>query len=93
MEEKILEFIHRRFPVDCNWTSGNCYFFAIILQTVFGGELYYDLIYGHFVAKIKDNYYDYTGKYNKTDGYLKSWEDLPDFDRLQADRIYNDCCI
>lgn len=39
---EVTEFIHRRFPDDCNWTSGNCYYFAVILQARFGGEkLYY----------------------------------------------------
>lgn len=32
---KIEEFINRRFPNDCNWLSGNCYYFAIILKDRF----------------------------------------------------------
>lgn len=27
---KALEFIHRRFPQDSNWLTGNCYHFALI---------------------------------------------------------------
>ena len=29
---QVEEFIQRRFPVDCNWTNGNCYYFAVILN-------------------------------------------------------------
>ena len=35
LEEIVLKFIKRRFPVDCNWLSGNCYYFAQILMARF----------------------------------------------------------
>lgn len=42
---EVLEFIHRRFPVDCDWLSGNCFYFAIILKSNFkSGDIYYDVI-------------------------------------------------
>lgn len=90
MEKKILDFIQRRFPKDCNWTDGNCYFFALILQNVFGGEIYYDVINGHFVAKIGRNYYDWTGKVRNI-GLLVEWDKFSEYDSLQKERIIRDC--
>ena len=34
--DEVIEFIKRRFPTDSNWLSGNCYYFAKILQERFG---------------------------------------------------------
>ena len=31
-EADVLEFIHRRFKKDNDWTTGNCYYFACILK-------------------------------------------------------------
>ena len=31
MKKEILNFIEKRFPIDCNWMNGNCLWFAIIL--------------------------------------------------------------
>lgn len=51
-KDKVLEFIERRFPTDSRWMNGNCYFFALILKDVFGGEIFYEVIAGHFVCMI-----------------------------------------
>ena len=49
-QDKILDFIHRRFEQDCEWTSGNCYYFALILKGRFRkGKIVYDVIDGHFL--------------------------------------------
>lgn len=90
MEEKIKEFIKRRFSNDCNWTSGNCYFFAVILQEVFGGDIYYDVINGHFLLQCEGSFYDWTGK---TDNYEKpvKWNSFEQYDKLQKKRIIRDC--
>jgi len=88
---KIIEFIKRRFPIDCNWTNGNCYYFALILQSRFGGEIYYDVIQGHFVTKINNEFYDYTGKINFKNRTLINWNNFDDYDHLQKNRIIRDC--
>ena len=55
MREQVLEFIYRRFPDDCHWTDGNCYYFACILKARFEeGEIWYDAVDGHFVFKLED---------------------------------------
>ncbi len=90
MEKKILNFIQRRFPKDCNWTDGNCYFFALILQNVFGGKIYYDVILSHFLLKIGKNYYDWTGKVEKC-GLLVEWDKFENYDFLQKERIIQNC--
>lgn len=92
MEEKIMEFIHRRFPRDCNWTNGNCYFFAVILQAAFGGDIYYDVISGHFLLQCEGSLYDYTGKVDRCD-ILVRWDDFDKYDKLQKDRIIKYCIL
>lgn len=92
MKEKINEFIKRRFKEDCNWTSGNCYFFAVILQAAFGGEIYYDVINGHFLLKCEENLYDWTGKVQDC-GSLVKWNDFDEYDKIQKERIIRDCIL
>ena len=63
-QDPVLEFIHRRFPKDSNWTNGNCYWFARILQGRFpGGVIVHEPIVGHFLYLYNGIYYDWTGKY------------------------------
>lgn len=91
--DEVLEFIKRRFQSDCNWTTGNCYYFATILLSRFPkGAIYYDVIYGHFLFKLNGNYYDWTGKL-EPDGYLIEWERFDEYDPLQKKRIMQDCIM
>ena len=94
MENKILDFIKRRFKDDCEWVSGNCYYFAIILKERFPeGEIYYDVIYGHFVFQYDNQLYDWNGVYNLTDGFLINWKNFDDYDYLLKARIIRDCIL
>ena len=92
IQDKILEFIHRRFPTDSNWTCQNCYFFALILNSVFVGSIWYDVISGHFVTLIDGKYYDWTGVI-EPDGYLVEWERFDEYDELQKKTIIRDCIL
>jgi len=88
---EILEFIKRRFSTDCNWTTGNCYYFATILLSRFPeGIIYYDVIYGHFIFKYEGFYYDWTGCVEPK-GYLVEWDKFGEYDSLQKQRIVCDC--
>lgn len=87
----ILEFIKRRFPTDCNWLTGNCYYFSLILKDRFpSGIIYYNVILGHFVFKYEDKYYDWTGEI-MPEGYLVEWEKFDEYDELQKQVIVRDC--
>jgi len=89
--DEVLEFINRRFPIDCNWNYENCYYFALILKDRFpGGAIYYDVINGHFSYSYNDNHYDHTGII-KPDGYLVSWDEFDNYDSIQKQRIIRDC--
>lgn len=91
MKDEVLDFIQRRFERDCNWLDGNCYYFAIILKDRFPeGELYYDVIYGHFVFQYQNQYYDWTGVVKST-GYLVNWDKFDEYDFLQKEIIVRDC--
>ena len=91
LEEKVLNFIHSRFPVDCRWTDGNCYYFAVILKDAFKGEIYYDEVDGHFITLIDDKYYDWTGVVEVNSDYISRWETLQLVEPLRAERIIRDC--
>lgn len=91
IRENILEFIRRRFPIDCNWLTGNCYYFSIILLDKYPqGSVWYDVINGHFVFKYGEYYYDWTGEITP-DGYLVEWNKFDKYDSLQKQVIIRDC--
>lgn len=90
---EIYDFITSRFPKESHWMDGNCYYFAVILQTRFGGKIFYDVIHGHFVTEIDGVNYDWSGKYEyDNDCVLIPWEDFQQYDEVQYQRIV-DCCI
>lgn len=94
MKEKVLEFIKRRFPVDCNWTTGNCYYFAQILLARFPiGKVYYDPINGHFIFGYHGEYFDYNGEVSVDNTSLIEWDFFIDYDFAQYQRIVRDCII
>lgn len=93
MNNNVLEFIHRRFSIDCNWVSGNCYYFTLILKDRFpGGIVYYDVINGHFVYLYNGKYYDWTGIV-EPEGYLVEWDKFAEYDHMQKKRIVEDCLM
>ena len=90
-KDHILKFISR-FKEDCNWTTGNCYWFAIILKERFpGAEIFYDVIQGHFITKIGDSFWDWTGEnfpYKPI-----PWESFDKYDHIQKQCIVRDCIL
>ena len=91
MKDEILEFIKRRFKTDCDWDSGNCYYFSVILQSRFGGELYYDPIIGHFYLKTTVGNFDFNGEYTP-DSELKL-NDIKQDDPIWYFRLVKDCML
>lgn len=95
MEKEVLEFIHRRFPVDCNWLNGNCYFFAQILTDRFPGDIVYDPIEGHFLFWGYDNnFYDWSGQRTYTKEQIDKfvmWQEYQRKDALHYFHIWRDC--
>jgi hypothetical protein len=95
VEEEILDFIKRRFSSDCNWMSGNCFYFAQILASRFNGDIVYEPIEGHFLFwGSDDKFYDWTGIRNYTREERRKmflWRFASDKDPLLYNRIYRDC--
>lgn len=91
--DKIEEFINRRFKDDCNWTNGNCYYFAKILVTRFPHlKICYFPVEGHFMAGIPNlkTFYDFKGKHITSDSFVV-FEDLKVTDNLFYRRLKRDC--
>ena len=108
IEEKILCFIEKFRNVGnnpeviiSNFTSGNCYWFALILYERFVHnvlyseiEIMYNQIDGHFACRIKDNIYDITGKIDSKEyNNYGSWMQLQYTDPSLWRRVYFDCVI
>lgn len=90
---EVLDFIKKRFPNDCNWLNGNCYYFSQILKSRFpSGDICYDVINGHFVFKYKSKYYDWYGEVSKN-GKIVRWDSFEYYDSLQKQRIIRDCIL
>jgi len=77
------------------FTCGNCYHFAVILEKLFGGTIYYDTWLGHFITLIGEDYYDICGKVDMSRIYkeeqLYNWDLMEKIDLLLYKRILNDC--
>lgn len=75
-KEKILFFINEFKKFEKNnvlvktFTTGYCYYFALILNHRFGGNILYCCEEGHFITKIGNYMYDITG--NVTNKYKNS---------------------
>ena len=90
---EIQEFIQRRFQSDCDWISGNCYYFSLILKDRFpDGIIYYDVIDGHFVFKYHESYYDWSGEIHP-EGCLVEWDKFDEYDSSQKQVIIRDCIM
>lgn len=67
--DPVVQFIEERFPIDCDWMTGNCFHFATILYSTFvtyyhhEGEIVYDRILGHFAFHdfYTNHFYDWRG--------------------------------
>ena len=94
MSEEVLDFINRRFRTDCDWLTGNCYYFAVILLARFPqGSIYYDVIDGHFVFGYQGVYYDWTGITDYAKDNLVEWNKFDEYDILRKERIIRDCIL
>lgn len=92
--DEVLDFIKKRFSIDCNWTNGNCYYFAVILKERFGGLIMYDVVNGHFAVYIDGILYDWHGIVIWEDlSYYVEWDKFDDYDSLQKQRIIRDCIL
>lgn len=93
MNNEVLEFINKRFKNVSDWINGNCYYFAIILKDRFPeGQIYYDVINGHFVFEYNDKFYDHAGVVNSYNCLVK-WNEFDMYDSLQKERIIRDCIM
>lgn len=94
------DFIKRRFPNNCHWTTGNCYWFAVILSHYcylkkIRHTIVYDVINGHFmIYNYEDGmFYDFEGAHPNSQGYEVIWNKFEEYDALQYDRIVEDCIL
>lgn len=75
MDENIERFIRERFPDEDGWLTDDCYFFAVILQSVFDGCIVYDRKNGHVMLERDGHMYDWGGRVMEH-GPVCSWDSL-----------------
>lgn len=92
MEQTVLNFIHYRFPVDCHWLDGNCYYFALILCNRFSQlSIYYNPVDGHFFAGNGHEFYDWTGRIYPP--YAISFDEIKNEEPQWYGRLVRDCIM
>lgn len=92
LKNEVLSFIERRFRTDCNWTNGNCYYFALILcDRISQLKMYYLPTTGHFVAGAQNMYFDFNGEYVVKDETPLLLEDIKHTDFAWYNHIMRDC--
>ena len=90
---EVLDFIKRRFPEEDMWLTGNCYYFAKILEARFpGGIIYYDLVNGHFLYSYYGMLFDWAGVQELTDDMVE-WDTYQKTDDLHYARIVRDVIL
>ena len=72
------------------FTTGDCYYFAIILKARFAGDIYYLPVANHFVTKIGSCYYDITGRVEPDEHPIK-WSEFGKGDASWRRRVVRDC--
>lgn len=96
LKEQIKDFQQRRFAQDNNWTTGNCYWYAQILQIRFPQlDIYYQPINNHWIAGNKNLniYADWDGIYTFTELQEKPilWTEYVKLDFRHALRLIKQC--
>ncbi len=94
-EDEVLGFIRNFAGSERVFLEGMCYWFAFILKTRFGGEIFYDPVQGHFITKINGRFYDVRG--DVTEGYagcaVYPWDSYCLDDPKHRERIVQDCIL
>lgn len=94
-KQTILSFIRHFKDAQDTFLNGCCYWFSHILSVRFGGTTYYDPIYGHFVQKIGNDFYDVRGEVTHIYQNMKlvCWDTYQSVDPLHYQHIVRDCVL
>ena len=91
MEEKINDFIKRRFNKEDNWLNGNCLWFAYILKKRFPNlNIYYCPIEGHFIVGYLGEFFDWNGKIIPNEIPILL-DEIKENDDLWYNKLIRDC--
>lgn len=95
MKNDILNFIRFFSGSEDVFLYGCCYWFAFILSSRFGGEIWLDVINNHFITKIDDEFYDVSGVVDMSDRKViyRYPDQVKEYDELFFSRIVRDCVM
>lgn len=88
--KEICRWIDKFDKVKEFFLCGACYWFAIMLQKRFGGDIYYLPIANHFLIKINGTFYDAGGVAIPTEEAYP-WTSYKYRDEIETKRIVRDC--
>jgi len=75
------------------FTKDYCFHFAAILKAVFqDGDIFYDVIPGHFVFELDGKFYDVTGEVDPNK-ILVPFDQLEFYDELVYKRVIKNCVL
>lgn len=102
MQEEVLQFINQfkekgREEIEDTFMNGQCYWFAYILASRFGGTLWFNPLIPHFCAKINRILYDIRGICESGE-YWYEWETykkimIQQNKRSELNEIINTCVL
>lgn len=83
-DDPVLDFINKfksKYPEEFQdaFNHGLCYWFAVILRTRFGGDIYFNPDLVHFTVLIHDHLYDINGINKDTVGQWIEWNSMPNY--------------
>ena len=91
MEEKINDFIKRRFNKEDNWLNGNCLWFAYILKKRFPNlNIYYCPIEIHFIVGYLGEFFDLNCKIIPNEIPILL-DEIKENDDLWYNKLIRDC--
>lgn len=69
---------------------GNCFHFALIIESIYGGDIVYDPHNQHFSLKRRNVFYDISGKIEEPFDFLY-WADLEEEESEEYEELKRDC--
>jgi hypothetical protein len=91
-KDEVLHFISTFKGSEHTFLNGNCFWFAHILNSRFGGYIVYDVIDDHFYTEIDNIFYDIKGieEINVDEKSIFYWSKIYEYDSNVFNRINRD---
>lgn len=92
--ETFIQSFKQLHPIETEniFLYGDCFYFALILEYRFKGEICYLPIENHFITRIENQYYDVSGIVIPEEK-VYTWKEFKAFDPVAANRVEKYCIL